>query len=102
MNFSVYLVLFLISFPSQSESQSGIFEDLVKFLDELLDWKDPEKVSKEEFRGRNIVQELKTRQTSDVCLLFLLSWLRSACVLWLFGVFCLLCLLCLCSVRCLC
>ena len=72
MNFSAYLVLILAAFPSQSESQSGIFEDLVKFLDELLDWKDPEKVSKEGFRGRNIVQELKTRQTSDVCLFLLL------------------------------
>ena len=72
MNFSVYLVLILISFPSQSESQSGIFEDLVKFLDELLDWKDPGKVSKEGFQGRKIVQELKTRQTLDVCLFLLL------------------------------
>ena len=72
MNFSVYLVLILTAFPSQSESQSGIFEDLVKLLDELLDWKDSGKVSKEGFRGRNIVQELKTRQTSDVCLYLLL------------------------------
>ena len=65
MKFPVYLVIFAAVFPIHSETKNGVFDDLVQFLDELLDWKDPKNVSYN-FREKFMAQDLKKAQHVEV------------------------------------
>ena len=66
MKLLIYALLFFTFVALQSEAKDRILEDLVRFFDELFDWKTPRQVAKNDLKGRSFYQDLKKRQLFKV------------------------------------